>query len=53
LYKFVNYFNFTCANSSCILLVNLSTYVSQGLGRLRHHHETFWNTPDYVAETSR
>jgi len=23
------------------MLVNLSAYVSQGVGRLRHHHETF------------
>jgi len=35
------------------MLVNLSAYVSQVVGRLRHHHETFWTTPDYVAETSR
>jgi len=27
--------------------------VSQRVGRLRHHHETFWNIPDYVAGTSR
>jgi len=37
---FVNYLNFICATSSCIMLVNLSAYVSQGVGRLRHHHET-------------
>jgi len=35
------------------MLVNLSAYVSQGVGRLRHHHETFQNTSDYVAGTSR
>ena len=35
------------------MLVNLSAYVLQGVGRLCHYYETFWNTPDYVAGTSR
>jgi len=35
------------------MLVNLSTYVSQGVGRWCHHHETFWSILDYVAGISR
>ena len=31
------------------MLVNLSAYMSQGVGRLRHYHETLENTPDYVS----